>query len=492
MSPRLSAQNYKTLKNTVELPHYTPAEHASGIVHLGIGAFHKAHQAVYTDTLLNLAGGDWRIQAVSLRQPTARDQLNPQNGLYTLLTKTDGALHWRIIGAVEAVWVARENPQAVINLLAQPAIKVVTLTITEKGYYQIQGALDLSHPDIQQDLNNLTNPITMPGFIVAACAQRMRNQQPGFTLLSCDNLAHNGRVTRAVILAFAEQIDAALAQWINHNIAFCSSMVDRIVPATTAESHTAINTYLGLDDYASVVSEPFSQWIIEDNFCSDRPHWELAGALVVKDVTPYENLKLRLLNGGHSLLAYIGFLLGYDFIHQAMANPDLRQLLQLFMDSEVTPVITAPEGIVMEHYKATICARFANNLVPYKTAQVASDGSQKLPQRWLATANELIAKHQQPRIIPFALAAWLRYLTGVSEAGEAYTVNDPQAEQLTPLARAYHPQHAPDIQPLLAATGIFSRELLSQNEFMEGLERWLASIHTQGMEASLGRFLLST
>lgn len=485
----------------VILPAYNPANCASGIVHIGIGAFHKAHQAVYTDDVLNLYGGDWRITAVSLRNPTARDQLTPQDGLYTVVEKNDKQIQHRIIGAVEKVLVAQENPTAVIAVLAQAATKIVSLTITEKGYCQSKGALDLHHPDIAHDLKNPAHPITMPGFIVAACVQRKQQQESGltltasgstpagFTLISCDNLQHNGQITRAVVIGFAQQIDAELAQWINDNITFCSTMVDRIVPATTPQDITDTRLALGFEDAATVICEPFRQWVIEDNFCNGRPRWEDAGALIVKDVTPFETMKLRLLNGSHSALAYLGFLSGYHYIHQAIANPEFYSLIAKLMDDEVSPTLAVPTGFELAPYKKTIRDRFANSQVPYKTTQVANDGSQKIPQRLLATANELIQQGRRPHIIALIIAAWFRFLEAEDSEGNSFEINDPLARQLTPVAREHRQDEKKQVNLLMETSGIFADSLMINEDFKQDIIDRLTQMHRVGVALTVTDFL---
>jgi fructuronate reductase len=487
MTTRLDLSNYQTARNC-ELPSYNPAEHACGIAHIGIGAFHKAHQAVFTHDLLNLQGGDWRITAISLRNPTARDQLAPQDGLYTLVEKSDGKINYRLISSVAKVLVAPEDPAAVIALLAQESTKVVTLTITEKGYCQTQGALDIQHPDICADLNNPSAPTSMPGFIVAACAQRRAQQRAGFSVISCDNLPHNGRIARAVVLGFAEQIDSELAAWISANISFCNSMVDRIVPATTAADIAATAEHLGLGDEATVVSEPFRQWVIEDNFCNQRPRWEAVGALIVKDVTPYETMKLRLLNGSHSTLAYLGFLSGYDFIHQAIADPELLALTKKLMDEEVSATLNVPKGFDLESYKQNIRARFSNSLVPYRTTQVANDGSQKLPQRLLLAASELLQIGAYPTTIALIVAAWFRFLEAEDSQGKSMEINDPMAKILTPIARGNRFNESMQVERLIAATGIFPPALKAHPTFIQDIEHWLKVIHQLGAKEAIRSF----
>lgn len=479
--------NTSTLAQTTNVisPNYNPDEHASGIVHIGIGGFHKAHQAVYTDDVLNKFGGDWRITAVSLRNPTARDQLTPQDGLYTVVEKTDTAITHRIIGVIEKVLVAPENSSAVIELLAKTSTKVVSLTITEKGYCHNKGALDISNPQIQNDLKNPAIPTTMPGFIVAACSLRRKNLQPGFSVISCDNLSHNGKITASVVIEFAELQNVELAEWIRRNVSFCSTMVDRIVPATTEQDIIATANEIGVEDQAVVICEPFRQWVIENNFCTERPRWEDVGALIVDDVTPFETMKLRLLNGSHSTLAYVGFLAGHKYIHQAIADPALQLLIENLMDIEVTPTLHIPAGFDIDSYKKTIRTRFANSLVPYKTTQVAMDGSQKLPQRLLDTAVELIQQGYRPKIIPFIIAAWFIYLTGTNEAGEVFDVNDPKAKLLTPIAREIYQDELQQVMALIEASEIFPAELASNNQFVKDIADRLTQIKNSGITQAI-------
>lgn len=488
MEKILSKSSLEAVNNCIK-PSYIPAEHASGIVHIGIGAFHKAHQAVFTDDILSSQGGNWRITAVSLRNTSARDQLAPQNGLYTLVEKSEASINYRVIGSIEKVIVAPENPMAVIELLSQETIKIVTLTITEKGYCQTNGFLDLNNPDIKKDLENPLNPTTMPGFIVAACAARRKQQKGGFTVISCDNLPHNGRITRAIILAFAEQRDNQLATWINRHVSFCNSMVDRIVPATTHQDIVATENHLGVTDNATVVSEPFKQWVIEDNFCSDRPRWEDVGAILVKDVTLYEKMKLRLLNGSHSALAYLGFLSGHDYIHQAIANPDLLRLVEKLMNEEITVTLEVPDDFDLAAYKHAIRSRFTNSLVPYKTTQVANDGSQKLPQRLLAAGSELLQKGLYPATIALIVAAWFRFLEAESNDGKPMEINDPMAKTLTPIARNHRFDEAKQVDSLIAESAIFPKELIKNTQFIHDVENWLASIHQHGAAETIKTFL---
>lgn len=477
-------------ENTVK-PLYTPSEHASGIVHIGIGAFHKAHQAVFTDDVLNSCGGDWRITAVSLRRPTARDQLEKQDSLYTVVEKSDNGAQYRVIGAVEKVLVCPEAPEQVVEALASENIKIVTLTVTEKGYCQKDNALDEKHPEILHDLAQLSSGNknlsikTMPGLVVAACAARMQTGRQGFTVVSCDNLPHNGKITQNVISTFAHQVDANLAAWIEKNVSFCSTMVDRIVPATTPQALIEVEAAIGLKDDAAVICEPFRQWVIEDNFIAGRPKWEEAGALLVKDVSLYEDMKLRLLNGSHSALAYLGFLAGFTFIHEAINNTTLHQLVKTLMDEDVTPSLQVPEGFDLTTYKEIIRERFANSEVPYKTTQVANDGSQKLPQRLLAVAQHHVTQGQQPKAVPLIVAAWFHFLEGQNAQGDRHEVNDPLAGKLCSLALSLRNNEKQQVKELVEASQIFPETLAGNAEFVAAITHHLKSIHARGILQSV-------
>lgn len=475
----LSTANLQQVKAGVTLPKYTPSEHKSGIVHIGIGAFHKAHQAVFTDDVLNMHGGDWRITAVSLRRPDARNQLEKQDNLYTVVEKTDGKITPRVIGAVEKVLVCPENPQQVIDTLASASTKIVSLTITEKGYCQKNGALDTLNSDIVHDLANLQAPKSMPGLIVAACASRKAQNLAGFTVMSCDNLPHNGKITQAVVLAFAQQVSDELAKWIQTHVSFCSTMVDRIVPAMTDKGLNEVEALIGLKDDAAIICEPFRQWVIEDNFIAGRPKWEDAGALLVSNVTIYEDMKLRLLNGSHSTLAYIGFLCGYTFIHEAIANPALCSLVKTFMDNDVTPTLDIPQGFDIEAYKVIIRERFANSCVPYKTTQVASDGSQKLPQRILAVAQNTLENGKQPQTLALIIAAWFQFLEAKDINGNSYTVNDPMADALVAAAQAATSEKQ-QVEALISASDIFPESVKNNTDFITRITTFLQNLHSQG------------
>jgi fructuronate reductase len=383
-----------------------------GIVHLGLGAFTRAHQAWYTDRAMATAGGDWMIAGVSLRSPAVAAQLNPQDGLYTLAAG-DGLA---VIGSIAEVVVAPEDPARVIDLIAAPATRIVTFTVTEKGYCRgADGGLDRA--------------LAAQGFyplLAEALARRMAAGRAGLTLLSCDNLADNGGQLRRLLL---EWLDPALGAWVAAHCTFPCSMVDRIVPATTAADRDAIEARLGLRDEGAVITEPFSQWVIEDAFAGERPAWDRVGAQVVAEVAPYETAKLRMLNGAHSALAYCGLRLGYAHVHEAIRDAVLRGLVLRLMLQEAAPTIAATPDQDLGAYAQALVTRFENPALGHRLIQIAMDGSQKIPQRWLAT---LAANQRAGRRCPAILAAigaWCAHLRG-DNAGVWGPVDDPRAEAL--------------------------------------------------------------
>lgn len=469
-------------------PNYSRAVVKPGIVHLGIGAFHRAHQAYYTDALMNLAGGDWGIIGCSLRSSTVAEQLNPQSGLYTLVEKSE-SLSSRVIGAVQQVLVAPENPQAVIDAMALPTVKVISLTVTEKGYchHPASGTLNTEHPDIVHDLQNPHAPKSAPGFIVAALAARFKKGTGPVTVLSCDNLPNNGAVTRAVVVALAEQIDSELASWIKANITFPATMIDRIVPATTETDISELAKSFGYQDEGLVVAEPFTQWVIEDDFCSEKPAWDKVGALFVKDVDSFETMKLRLLNGSHSLLAYSGYLGGYKTISQVMQDNDYVQLAKQFMKLAAS-TLKAPEGFNVDDYQAQLIARFTNPGLQHKTWQIAMDGSQKVPQRWLNTLRGLIATGAPTALFGFALACWIRFVSGVDEQGQPIEISDPLASTFKKL----HDEHANDSDALIAAffsqQAIFGNDLNS-TQLVALVQSHYRNLNAKGVRACLAKLV---
>lgn len=405
---RLSRANLAALAKNVAQPAASDAP-VRRIVHLGIGAFHRAHQAVYTQDAMTPDDG-WRITGVSLRSPQVRDTLAPQDGLYTVTERANGATSTRLITAIDTVLVAAEDPEAVIAALADADTHVVTLTVTEKGYYRhpASGALLTDDPAIANDLGGGV-PRTIFGYLAAALERRRSTGAGGLTLVSCDNLSGNGTLLMSLLTAFVDHRDADLGAWVRTHVAAPDTMVDRIVPASTQAERTTVSEAIGVDDAAAIVTEPFRQWVIEDRFAGPRPAWENAGAQIVDDVAPFELAKLRLLNASHSTLAYVGLQLGHAFVHGAIADPLLRAFVIAQMQDEAVPSLTAAAGLDPAAYIDAILERFANADLHHRLDQIAMDGSQKLPQRWIATVTDRLAQGLDSPRHSLSLAAWIAY-----------------------------------------------------------------------------------
>ncbi|RFB80282.1 mannitol dehydrogenase family protein [Methylovirgula sp. 4M-Z18] len=466
----------------VIVPTYDRAALSTGIVHLGIGAFHRAHQAAYTEAALQAGDLRWGILGVSLRSPDTRDALHPQDGLYTLSIRDAKGDRPQVIGAVRDVVVAPEDPCGVVAAMANPSVKIVSLTVTEKGYCHdpATGTLREDHPDIVHDLNQHLEPKSAPGFIVSALAKRRSAGIPPFTVLCCDNLPANGKTVRRVVTRFAELLDADLAAFIAEHVAFPCTMVDRIVPATTDDDRTRITDQLGLRDAWPVMTEPFTQWVIEDHFPQGRPDWGLLGAEFTRDVAPYELMKLRLLNGSHSCIAYLGYLAGYETVADTMSDRHFARFIRGLMDAEVSPVLAAPPGADVEAYKSALIQRFHNPALKHRTWQIAMDGSQKIPQRWLGTIRECLAKDIAFPRLALGIAAWMRYVSGTDEIDQPIDVRDPLADKLR--ERAATAENDPEklAYALLQMDMIFGHDFIKDPRFVDAVTWALAGLMQMG------------
>jgi fructuronate reductase len=477
----LSLRAMAGLPPAVVRPAYDPARVTVGIVHLGLGAFHRAHQAVYTDDVL-ARDPRWGICGVSLKTPRAVEPLVAQDGLYTVLTKGSGGTVARVIGSVREALFAGANRAGVIERFADPRIAIVTATVTEKGYCHdpATGALNRTHPDIVHDLGHPDRPESAVGILTAGLAARRSANAGPLTLVCCDNLPHNGRMVEGLVFSFARERDPALADWIRSNVAFPCSMVDRIVPATTAADIAEAERLLGVHDAAPVAAEAFGQWVIEDRFAGARPAWEQAGAQIVADVAPFETMKLRLLNGSHSTLAYLGFLMGHDFVWQAAADPLLALLVERQMAEEIAPTLVRPAGTDLQAYGAQLMQRFRNSALPHRTKQIAMDGSQKLPQRLLGTIRDNLAAGRPIACAALAVAGWMRYASGADEAGNAIMVSDPLAPELARIAAAHRGDPPALARGLLGLTAIFGGDLPADPRFVGPVTAWLSALFTDG------------
>jgi fructuronate reductase len=458
----------------------------SGIAHLGTGAFHKAHQAVYTDAALAKSGGDWMITGVSLRSADVANALNPQDGLYTLLVRGPDGVAPQVIGSIARVLVAPKDPDAVLEALAAPATKIVSLTITEKGYGldPATGGLDTSFAPISADLAAPERPQSAVGFIVEALRLRRERGLGGFTVLCCDNLPNNGKVVRRLVGEFAAARDPELAAFIAQKVTFPSTMVDRITPASTEQTFADTLALTGREDLAAVETEPFSQWIVEDDFVAGRPDWEAGGALFVSDVAPYEKMKLRMLNGAHSMLAYSGFLSGHKYVRDVMGDADLALLIGRHMDAAARTLDPVP-GVDLAHYAAELRTRFANPAIAHQTYQIAMDGTQKLPQRILEPATIALERGWPLDAYAFAIAAWMRYALGVTEAGEAYALRDPREAEIRALAGGPERGAGAIVEALMGLPGLFPAALRESSDFREAVARRLGGMLSEGIHAAI-------
>lgn len=440
-----------------DLRRTTPAP-KTGIVHLGLGAFFRAHGAAYIQEADR--SGEWGILGVSLQRPDVRDALAPQHGLYHALELGPKGQTARLITSVTGVLVAPEDPQAVLTAMADSATKIVSLTVTEKGYCHepATGQLNLSHPDIAHDLLNPL-PKSAIGFLVRALALRHAAGLRPFTVLTCDNLPNNGHLLRSLALDFAARIDPALAAWIATEGRFPATMVDRIVPATTPDTIATVQRLTGQTDAAPVQHEPFRQWVIEDDFVDNqRPDFAPVGVELVQDVAPYEHMKLRMLNGTHSSLAYLGYLAGHETIADTMADPIFATFVRGLWSDEIIPALTPPPGVRLSTYADRLATRYQNLGIRHRTWQIAMDGSQKLPQRLLGTLADNIAVERQCPGLILAVAAWMVYVGGTDLFGQPIDVRDPLAARLR---AALDAKETPEgkVAALLAFREIFPPDL---------------------------------
>jgi fructuronate reductase len=437
---RLSNASCDQLPVSIRRPAYERSRVTPGIVHLGIGAFHRAHQAIFVDDLLARGAMDWGIIGASLRSPDTSEALAPQDCLYTVAIRAGAETQHRVIGSIVETCVAKTDPAGLIARMADPRTRIVTLTVTEKGYCHTPqtGELDEQHPHILHDLAYPDAPRSAPGFLVAALARRKAAGLAPFTVLSCDNLSANGHTVQRVLTRFAALTSPELGRWIEAEVACPSTMVDRIVPETTAADRAAVASALHMTDAWPVIAEPFIQWIIEDRFSASRPDFAAVGAQFVADVLPFEHMKLRLLNASHSGLAYLGYLAGYDTIAATMADPHFAAFARRLMDDSA-PTLTMPPGTDLATYTQSLLARFSNTALQHRTSQIAMDGSQKLPQRLLGTMRDRLAKGLTIDTHALAVAGWMRYVTAMDEQGRSIDVRDPLAKQLAAIAATTGP-----------------------------------------------------
>jgi len=472
----------------VRLPRFDPAEVAAGIVHIGLGAFVRAHVAAFNDEAMEATGDlSWGIAGVSLRSAEQKNRLVPQDCLYTAVERGPDGARARILGSLTAALHAPGDGEALAAALAAPATRIVSLTITEKGYCHdpASGRLRPDHPDIRADLERGGTPATAPGLIVEALAARRSAGVAPFTVLCCDNLPSNGRVTRQVVSDYAALKDDALAAWIEAEVAFPSTMVDRIVPAVTDEVVAEASELVGLRDAAPVLHEPFRQWVIEDRFSAGRPRWDLAGAQMVSDVEPFELMKLRMLNGTHSAMAYLGTLAGVETVSAAITDPDIGPFVDALWREEIIPTVPPPPGTDLPAYARQLRQRYENPGVRHLTAQIAMDGSQKLPQRILAPVRDRLVAGKDFARLALIVAAFLRHAQGTADDGRPLKISDPFAPLLQ--AAAGRAVDGPDYVRQATAIGPIFGDLGTADAFVAAVTAAYLDMSTAGTGATLRR-----
>jgi mannitol 2-dehydrogenase len=475
---------------TIPVPQYDRSMVGVGIVHFGVGGFHRAHQAMYVDRLLNKGlADDWGICGVGVMpgDKRMRDALDGQDGLYTLIIEhADGTREPHVIGSIIDFRYAPDDPEAVIELLADPATRIISLTVTEGGYNirDDDGEFDKDNADVRHDLEGDGPPVTVFGLVAAAIARRRERGAPSPTIVSCDNIVENGNVAQRAFISYAELSDPSLAQWMRDHTRFPNSMVDRITPVTTPDIPEQLEADFGVADAWPVATEPFTSWVLEDDFADGRPPFEEAGVQLVDDVAPYEMMKLRLLNASHQSLCYFAYLAGYRFVHDAAQDPVIAEFLRRYMDSEATPTLRPVPGIDLADYKRTLLERFANAYVRDTVARLCAESSNRIPKWLLPVVHDNLRSGGPVRLAAATVASWARYAEGVDEHGEPIDVVDRLAESLMPLARSQRD----DPTAFIANRAVFG-DLVDEPRFVEPYLWALDSLHRNGSRPTLEALL---
>jgi mannitol 2-dehydrogenase len=481
----LNRENLAALADRLPTPSYDPGDVTTGVVHFGVGGFHRAHQAMYHDLLMNQGKAlDWGICGVGVMAPDRRmkEVLTAQDGLYTLVIKhPDGTYEPRVIGSIVEYLFAPDDPEAVIEKMAAESTRIASLTVTEGGYniHAVTGEFDATNPDVVADLEPGTLPKTTFGLITEALRRRRERGLTPFTVMSCDNLQGNGHLTQMVFTAFARLRDPEWGDWVQQEVKFPNSMVDRITPVTTDDDRAQVRERFGVDDKWPVVCEPFTQWVLEDKFNAGRPPYEDVGVQIVEDVVPYELMKLRLLNAGHQALAYFGYLCGYRLVHDAAQDPMFRKFLLDYMNEEATPTL-APVGVDLDKYKHTLIERFSNPEVRDTIARLAAESSDRIPKWVLPVIREQLAKGGDIRLATAIVASWARYAEGVDDGGQPIEVVDRLKDSLMQIAR----RNREDPDAFIANRELFG-DLVDNKEFVTTYRSVLAMLHERGARATL-------
>lgn len=471
--------------STVPGPAYDRARVTTGVAHFGVGGFHRAHQAMYHDRLMNEGKAlEWGICGVGVMPADRRmkEALDAQDGLYTLVVKhADGTYEPRVIGAITEYLFAPDDPEAVVEKLADPATRIVSLTVTEGGYGidQITGEF-APDGDVAGDLERGAAPRTTFGFVTEGLRRRRERGLEPFTVMSCDNLQGNGQLSRRAFTAFARLKDPELGEWVERDVRFPNSMVDRITPQTTDDDRAEVRERFGVDDRWPVVCEPFTQWVLEDAFSLGRPPYEDAGVQVVEDVEPYELMKLRLLNASHQALCYFAYLDGYRLVHDAAQDPLYRAFLRGYMDREGTPTLAPVPGVDLDEYKATLIERFSNPEVRDTIARLCAESSDRIPKWLLPVVRAQLESGGSISLSAAIVASWARYAEGVDEQGEPIEVVDRLRDSLVPIAR----RQREDPDAFISNRELFG-DLVDEPRFAGAYRSALSSLHERGARATL-------
>jgi mannitol 2-dehydrogenase len=482
----LSAGRLVSWSGRVPVPGYDRSEVGTGIVHVGVGGFHRAHQAMYADTLMNQGESlNWGICGVGVMPSdrAMRDTLAAQDGLYTLVQKhTDGTWEPRVIGSIVEYLFAPDNPETVIEKMAADSTRIVSLTVTEGGYNisDSTGEFDADNPDVRHDTKPGAVPRTAFGFITEALRRRRERGLASFTVMSCDNLPGNGDLTRGALTAFARLRDPGLAGWIDAETAFPNGMVDRITPETTDDDRAGLRERFGIEDRWPVVCEPFTQWVLQDAFTAGRPAYGQAGVQLVGDVEPYELMKLRLLNASHQAMAYFGYLAGYRLVHEAAQDGLFRHFLRGYMDAEATPTLPPVPGVDLDDYKSTLIERFSNPQIRDTLARLCAQSSDRIPKWLLPVVRDQLAAGGDIRRSAAIVASWARYAEGVDEQGEPITVVD----RMAPVLAEYARRERTEPNAFISQELLFG-DLARSERFAAEYQAALRMLHTRGARATL-------
>jgi len=463
----------------VRKPAYDRAVLAPGMAHLGVGAFHRCHQAEYTDDLLALRFDRWGIVGINIRPPRLADTLGQQSGLYTRLIRENSRVEARVIGSIVKVVDSQESAGPALEVLSSPDIELVTMTVTEKGYCHIpsSGELDLGHPDIVHDLANPEAPRSVPGILTRALELRRATHGQPLTLLSCDNIPANGVILENVVKTFAGRRGNGLAEWVAANAAFPSAMVDRIAPAVTQTDLDSVEQRFGYRDAAVVVGEPFRQWVIEKTFAGRMPRWDLVGASFVDDVTPFEHLKMRVLNGAQTTLATLGVLAGLEHTFDAIADPVLAAFIRRMLIEETLPTLMPVPGMDARAYVEQSLGRLKNTAIRHRNHQIATDGSQKIVQRLLNPIRDRLGRGESIGLLSVPVAGWMAYLIQASARfGGRWPVSDPYAGKVAAIANATGHDAKALAAGILAIDTIFDPGLAANHEFRRAVTSALGTL----------------